>query len=401
MAKWWTGALLAAGLMGTAAQAQYIPPAGGQAGAGSEPIPFPAVTPVAQGGGPGCAPSPMPGGGSCAPDLSLPRNIPNAWDDACTSNPACYGYVGGMGLMRQRLGRGPVALLDPGRVDTGDPVAATAAVAQDFNDLRPGFNWGVRGTFGYHWDTNAIELTGYYLFGRESGQDTLRAGRLDTFFSPTLVGFNGNNGLFLQADIVRTTLDTAVGSGELNYHWWLGSSSTFHWLLGVRYLDVNERLGIFVDDEGLSNVNIAGQPNPLFQAKYTVRAHNRLVAPQLGGEYSHGLTPWLAVTGMFKGAWGVNFVDIDHLLRRGDGLVGLKGRQRDEIFSHAYEAGLFADLCFSANSRIRAGYNLLWIVDVAEAVDQVSFDLRRPNGIRRDDGSIFYHGPVFEFQIVF
>jgi hypothetical protein len=51
--------------------------------------------------------------------------------------------------------------------------------------------------------------------------------------------------------------------------------------------------------------------------------------------------------------------------------------------------------------RIRASYNLLWLVNVPEAKSQIDYDLLSPNGSRADHGSIFFHGPMIEMQFLF
>jgi hypothetical protein len=361
------------------------------AGACKPPAPVPGAVALAQGGGGG-------GGG----DLSLPANVPTAWDDFCYPCPACYVYLGGLGLTRQRLGHGPVAYLDPGNIDNGVPVAPTAPVVQDFSSLRPEPNWGVIGTVGYHFDNYAVEASGFYLFQNDSFHlDALR-GRLDVPFAinngqpgnpPIPLGFEGTNNLWLQADIVRTSLQSTLLSAEANAHWWLGPSSTFHWFTGIRYLGVEEQLRIYTGDQDLTGP----QPDPRRQADYAMRTHNHILGGQLGFEYSKGLTHWLAATIKANGAWGVDFIDINASLQRGDGnpAVARFANKSDTSFSQIYELGLYLDFCVAANMRFRAGYQMMWVVDVAEAVDQVSYDLRNLVGQQNYQGSIFYQGPAF------
>src|SRR5262249_48312815 len=161
------------------------------------------------------------------------------------------------------------------------------------------------------------------------------------------------------------------------------------------YVDLNEKLSIFTDDEVLS-----GPVDRLRQADYWVRAHNHIIAPQLGCEWSHGLTSWLALSCNAKGAWGVNLVDVTAELQRGDGLIGRRGVRSDTIFSHMYELNFYADLCVCANMRFRAGYNLMWLVNVDEAVGQINYNLADPRALsHNDNGSVLYHGPVFELQV--
>src|SRR5205085_1371479 len=89
-------------------------------------------------------------------------------------------------------------------------------------------------------------------------------------------------------------------------------------ILGVRYFDQKERLSLLVDDQVGVTHDTLGRGNPLFQADYSVQVHNRLVAPQLGFEWQKCCLKWMSVAAVAKGAWGVNFVDFDYRLRRGD-----------------------------------------------------------------------------------
>jgi Putative beta barrel porin-7 (BBP7) len=388
MARWSKGAaLLAVWMMGTAS-ARAQAPHGPGAGTG-EPTPLAGAVAMPAGvmtAGPGgCA---APTGAGCGPDLSLPAETPNAWDDRGYNCPACYFFIGPTGLQRQRPG-------------VGSGITAFSATGgtppeQMFHDIRPSMNWGIRGTAGYHWDDNAFELSGYYLFQNDSFVlNTASAGLGSPFVNPPL-GFEAIAGL-LPKDQIRTGLQTSIGSAEANYHWWLGPDSTFHWFAGARYLDVQEKVRISTGS-GLSG----GTIDPTQQASYTVRAHNHLIGPQLGFEHSVPLTCWLAFTYNARGVWAANILDQDSRLERGDGLVGRRGVRDTTVFSQAYEGGLFLDLCVCANVRFRGGYQLLWAVDIATAVRNVDFDLSNPLGMKKDDtGSVFYHGPVFELQVVF
>jgi hypothetical protein len=71
------------------------------------------------------------------------------------------------------------------------------------------------------------------------------------------------------------------------------------------------------------------------------------------------------------------------------------------MFSHLYETGLYFDLFFSDRIRMRAGYNAMWALNVAEAVEELQFDLSQAAGSGADRGNIFYHGPVLEFHFLF
>src|SRR5262249_23004549 len=149
-------------------------------------------------------------------------------------------------------------------------------------------------------------------------------------------------------------------SGEVNLRTWCSPDSCWQFLIGARYLDVQERLSVFVDDSGLTVLDVNGNPDPTQQAVYSVRTHNRLAAPQLGVECNYGLLHWLAAGFNAKGAWGANMMEGDMFLRRGDGLVGIQSKDNQIKFSHMYEVSAYLDFRLAECARFRAGYNLLW-----------------------------------------
>src|SRR5262249_58309062 len=166
----------------------------------------------------------------------------------------------------------------PQFADTGNvpPIKGLMEVL-NARDVSPNINWGPKVAVGYRWDNQAIEATGFYLPQNDSFALITAPRRLDlpfnNFQSSTRfpLGFSGNQGMWLQADLVRASLQTAVGSAEINYRSRSGFGYGFEWLVGVRYLDIDERFGIFTDDEGLTIVDVNGNPDPTRQALYTAR----------------------------------------------------------------------------------------------------------------------------------
>ena len=111
------------------------------------------------------------------------------------------------------------------RCAAGAGVPPTSPVVQDYNSVRPEVNVGPSLTLGYHFGENALEATGWYLFQNDSFKLDALKGRLDVPFAinngapgnpPIPLGFEGNNNLWLQADVVRTSLQTSLGSAEAN-----------------------------------------------------------------------------------------------------------------------------------------------------------------------------------------
>jgi hypothetical protein len=339
-------------------------------------------------------------------DLGLPPYIHHAFEDphqVPTEPHGVYLHVGTEALMRQRLGHQPVTLLDNTNrgIDTGNVPRFDSHVILDTNDVKPQYQWGVRATLGYMNKDNAVELTGFYLPETSFIKTRARPGRLSSYFFNAPLGFEGDNGIFLQDDITRATLRSQIGSGELNYRWWNKAQWGLEGILGLRYFDSQETLSYFFDDDGIVRPDIRGRPDPLRQATYLDRSHSRLVGPQVGCEWNYPVTCWFTIGANVKGAWGANFVEIDKRLTRGDGLIGFNGKNTDTIFSHLYEIGLYGDISLWEQVRVRFGYNALWLVHVPDAQTQLQFDLANQFPGRNDNGSIFYHGPMVELQLFF
>jgi hypothetical protein len=344
-----------------------------------------------------CGPSPSDLGPPPIPDS------PNSFHDGCPTYGFC-GYYAGLGfLAMQRGGMGhlPIAVVDPQNLDTGDPPPPGRPVAVDLNMLNPQYAFGVRGNVGYRWECGALEFSGYWIPENTSSHTTNNPGRLDApFFNPPL-GFEGDNGLWLQADQMVQRVLTRLGNAEFNWRIWACPYDMWEFLVGVRYLDIKDRYELFTDDDGLTIRDFGGQPDPLRQATYSIQAHNHLAAPQLGIQWNGGLAHSLVASIFVKGGWGYDFYDVDLSLVRGDGLVGREGHRSGSQFSMLYETGLILDWCVIGNTHVRVGYQALWVVDVPVASDQIDFNLLDTTGRANNHGSLLYHGPIFEVECVF
>ena len=383
-------ALSVIGLAGTAAAQNPYLPNQGRSMVMADPVPVaPAIAPMNPGMGMGGQGMPMGGAGmamggpmeSEAPN-SLPGHLPNAWTENDVIDQAhLYTSLAYIGLNREKLGHGPVGVL-----------SSDGTIFGDYRDLNPRMNNGLKVMAGLHYGDRAIEFSGFYTGESNSSKSYASSQNLNTGFfnqSPEFASLSAN------ADFVQTRLQTWLYGGEVNYRYWPGKESEISLLIGCRYLDIKERFGIYTGE------NDGSAPDPTTQALYETTVHNRIVAPQLGLEWNKTINSWLAVTWNVKGAWGVNFVDVDSSLKRGDGLIGAVTHRSATNFSHVYETGLFADISVMENIRIRAGYNLIWAADVTDASSQVDLNILSPTLNARDGSSIFYHGPVVEVHVLF
>ena len=78
--------------------------------------------------------------------------------------------------------------------------------------------------------------------------------------------------------------------------------------------------------------------------------------------------------------------------------VGRQGGHSDANFSQLYELGTNIDVFITPHTRIRAGYNVLWALEVGTADNQVNYDLSKVPTTNNHNGNLFFHGPSIQFQ---
>jgi hypothetical protein len=313
----------------------------------------------------------------------------------------CFFHLGAEAWLRQKLGSEPIAFMDPSNLKNGIVGANNLGTIQNPNDIAQHWNIGPRLTIGYVSQNQAIEVTGFWIPQATNSTEVDMAGQIDLPFQNPPVGFEGDNGMWLHADRVVTTFKSTMWSGEINYRYNDAAVTCAELILGVRYLDLKESLGIFTGDDDLTFTTPNG-PDPTRQATYQTQTHNRIVAPQIGFEWGHPFTPLFTLGVTAKAAVGVDFAEIHNTLIRGDGLVGFDTKHTTTIGpSQIYDAGAFIDFNILERVKLHVGYNAMFLVNVAPAADQVDYNLANPFGRNETHSTIFYHGPVAELQILF
>lgn len=404
MKRWWIGVTLLAvcSLPGMAwSQATTIPSPVGPARI-PEPCPDYVAPPLVPGP---LRPEIAPAGPG--EQLSLPLNHTSAFqEETFPLEQAWWFNIGSQALTRTGWGSYPLFYTSPvsGPLDSGIvPTRLTPQrVVADANQIDLPLMWGVRGSIGYIYDGHyALELAGYTMFQQTNGYNLENPGRLNSYFFNIPLGFEGNNGLWRQADRIQLERTFRLSNAEVNYRYTSGGVTEPELIMGIRYMDMYDRFGIATGDDDIAFLNPSGYADPRRQATLTYTARNRIIAPQLGFEW----VPVNAQIAMFgfnaKGAWGANFTELDGHLSRGDGFTGFDGSKSKVIFSQIYEINAFLDLCVLERMRVRAGYQAMWILNVADSQDQISFDLRDTYGKGSYNGTQFWHGPTMEMQFLF
>jgi hypothetical protein len=340
--------------------------------------------------------------------LSLPASHSSAFQ--CENFPtecAAYGSIGGMGLVRYKPGTLPLALNDsPFITDTGVIPNMRFPVSLDLKDLHPTMWAGARATLGVLFGDCAVEVTGFYQPPQSNQQQVVGQGQFFVpFFTDTgalPLGFEGNNGLFRQADQVQLSYRTSVGSAELNYRRWDIAVNGPELILGVRYFYSRENLSLVTNDDALV-VNAFGQSDPRLLATYNVTTQNNILGPQIGAEYSvpvPGTCYWLWFTGMAKGMVGPNWIQRHWSLTRGDLFQAFNITKNDVKLGQVYEVSATFDAHVLERLRLRVGYTALWAVGVSTPANEFDYNLATQGFHHPQSGSAFWHGPIAEIQFL-
>src|SRR5262249_44054716 len=155
-------------------------------------------------------------------------------------------------------------------------------------------------------------------------------------------------------DRVTLTESFTLIDGEVNLRYDGGGIIP---LVGVRYLEVQERMSIFTDENGLTFPMNNGLPDPTTVATYRINQRSRIVAGQVGLEAQLPPCGGFVFGASAKGAYGENFYEKTTSLFRGDGFLGFNSHTSHDQFSQIYDAKFYVDWYGSEHCRIRAAYN--------------------------------------------
>jgi hypothetical protein len=343
--------------------------------------------------------------------LALPSTHSSAFqEEHYTVENRCYASIGGMALRREYIGHLPLIFQDDqtNGLKLGVPPVGPIPVVGDVSSATPTYLGGARLTIGYLCGDQAIEASGFFIPEGRKKVTFTDPGRLFLPFSgPNRsfpVGFEGDNGMWLNADQSTITYQNQLGSAELNYRTWNSAVSDWELILGFRYLNVQESIVSFTNDDA-SIVDLFHRNDPRREATYVAQTRNNLLTLQAGGEYSAPI-PWKYLgfvwfTGLAKVGVGPNFIDRRQVLSRGDGLKAFDVSRTDVSVAGIAEVSAFVDFHILERLRLRVGYTLLGAVGIADPVKQVDFDITNPGQFTHQYGGALWHGPVAELQFLF
>ncbi len=334
--------------------------------------------------------------------LSLPADSPGAFiEEGYDIEQAVFFHIGALGLQAQKVPSRYLSYTGPGPTDSGAQPTLGAQPNVNYDYLSPQMNWGVTGTLGYLVDNQAFELTGYWLPENTSEYTMVAPGSLNVPFTGMPLGFEGNNTLGAQADILSLQQSIAIGNLEANYRQTGWALREFELILGVRYMGYQEGTNMYVSDDGATFISQStGQSDPALAVNYQTQTFNNLVGPQVGFEYGTAIWRGLSFTSEWKTAFMANFVERNMALNRGDGYNAFSIGNTTTNYAQVFSMNFNLEWNVLERMKIRGGYNLLWLCGVARSADLIDFNVANPV-VNTQLRSAFFQGPSIEFHFLF
>ena len=307
------------------------------------------------------------------------------------AHPGFFLFMGLSALRRNEFHRGDVATVsqpfgfDPSQLD--------------YQSVGMNFNFGFRGAIDiFLGDDSALELSGFYLFNTSSshtasGNSAPDPSWVSIPFTHAPANFNplAYQRDFINdvggADSVKINYSLSMADVELNYRYPL-VRGVVDLLLGIRFLDLNEKIALQADSLSLGVTT------------YSFNVRDRIIGPQVGVDIEELLMPKIGLNFTAKAAVGPNFAQIVHTFTQNDS-QGLGSDSNHVLASGIFELGVFTNIWFNERFRLHVGYETMWVVHLPDAQAQINFNTSLPNGTQNFNGSFFFQGPVFEFQLAF
>lgn len=347
------------------------------------------------GGGPGCAP-PFPPPAPNSPLLTVGGSDPSCGGPACGHYFVSFGW-----RMMQRGGfnERPFIVADPAAFDRGAPPIPGSPSLFDLSDVAMPFNHGFQVAFGFFDDCNLLwTFEGFYIPNRGTARIIDNPTRLTSFFYNAPVGFEGADGfLWANADVMGMTYRNNLVNGEINVRHMREYKDGFNlvFLAGLRYFDIYERFDFLTGDE-----QTRFNPDPTTIANLSWRTQNRLAGGQLGFGVNTMLTSWFGISWDSKIGVFANTITAKNTLTRGDGFQAFDTSIQEVKTTSLYDMSLYFTVQ-NGMFRLKGGYNLMWVVGVSKADNQVDFDLATQPQRISTAGTMFFHGPSVQLEIIF
>lgn len=326
------------------------------------------------------------------------------WYDEMGDKRRFYAKVGYIGL--QRNGTRSIPLISQEPLDfnqdgDGDPTFGLTPFIGNFNTAKSTLNNGVQAYIGLQDDCHNLlfEVGGFYLADHPVQTQWVSLGRLNSPYFNIPVGFQDNQGLWTNADLMRLTYKNSIYSGEANLRFFGACWKTFdfNYMIGFRYLKIQDSMQHYTIDDDLQ----FGIDDPTTRATITWGGSNNMFGLQVGWNMTQRLNSTWAITWDQKIAFLCNQATTTQSLIRDDGFVGYDVGKSSKRLANAFETGLFLDMNAGGYMRVRAGYTVNVYTGLATADGQFHYDLELSPTLRKTTDTAVYYGPSASIEFVF
>jgi hypothetical protein len=317
--------------------------------------------------------------------------------DWCRGYPGWYANGDALFLKRNEARHEVLVVADRGTLlDLSDDAVLLTTRDLNFNEFETGFRTELGRSFG-----NGLALEASYFlinewdaFGQVTSNGLIASSALAEGLSPPLT-FNFP---FFDADTFYEAVQQTVvyrselQNAELNlkatwkHHHFVRSE-----FVGIRYLQVRENFVLTSQDE-VTSTPTAGL------GTYTIDTDNDLIGGQYGQEFGIPLFGCVLLNTKLKaGLFGNSVEQTTEIID--SGIIRYRARDTEPELSFVGELNFNVDVRLNKLVSAHAGYNLLWVQQVALAPEQ-----NYPLGLAgtspiNDNGHLFYHGFNIGVQI--
>lgn len=211
------------------------------------------------------------------------------------------------------------------------------------------------------------------------------AGIITSRFIPT-DGFGpAQTAAFFNATQQSETKETSFHSLEFNrVKWGWDVLKTF---IGVRYLMVDDSYSMF-------SQNLGGD-----QGTFQMEMVNHMIGPQIGAELFYDVGNRLSFSFTSKLGVYANYNEADTQMTH-NGTQFINSESSGGTLSSTYEAGLTGHYRLNRRARLRFGYNILFLGEVATVSDNFPRALAPSTGGNvTDSDNMFFHGLSFGLEV--
>ena len=209
-------------------------------------------------------------------------------------------------------------------------------------------------------------------------------GRMRTIFGASTFFASAEASPFFNSVFQNERKETQLHSVEFNkVSWGWDVVKSFY---GFRY--------IYVDDQySLISQNIAGETGT-----FSMGAKNNLIGPHVGRELFYDVGYRMSFSGFGKAGIYANISEFKGQASK-LGTTFIDGKDDNVTIAGSLELGLLAHYQLNSRSRLRAGYNALWLGNVSSVSDNLPGTLSPFFGTSAGDSDdMFFHGLLFGLE---